>query len=69
MIDKELSFSERVARMRDVAEQLETITEFVAAEAGHMAAAEKCFRSAAAIDAKSEPARARLITNLITIVP
>jgi hypothetical protein len=29
--------------MRDVAEQLETITEFVAAEAGHMAAAEKCF--------------------------
>jgi hypothetical protein len=43
MIDKELSFSERVARMRDVAEQLETITEFVAAEAGHMAAAEKRF--------------------------
>jgi hypothetical protein len=43
MADKQPSFSERVARMRDVAAQLETITEFVTAEAAHMAAAEKRF--------------------------
>jgi hypothetical protein len=43
MTDKQPSFSERVARMREVAEQLEVITEFVVAEAGHMAAAEKRF--------------------------
>ena len=37
------SFAERCAQMRDVAEQLKAITEIVALEAIHMAAAEKRF--------------------------
>ena len=43
MPSKQPSFKERVAQMHDVAEQLKTITEIVAAEAASMAAAEKRF--------------------------
>jgi hypothetical protein len=41
--DKEPSFKERIAQMHDVAEQLKSAAEFVAAEATRMAAAEKRF--------------------------
>jgi len=43
MADKQPSFAERVAQMHDAAEQLKVITEIVALEAIHMAAAEKRF--------------------------
>ena len=44
MADKQQpSFKERVAQMHDAAEQLKVITEIVALEAIHMAAAEKRF--------------------------
>jgi hypothetical protein len=41
--DKQPSFAERVAHMHDIAEQLKSAAEFIAAEASRMAAAEKRF--------------------------
>ena len=43
MNSKQPSFKDRVAQMHDAAEQLKIITEIVAEEAIHMAAAEKSF--------------------------
>ena len=72
MPNKQPSFAERVAQMHDVAEQLKVITEIVALEAIHMAAAAEALLGAPWRETRTasplEPA-ALPVRSLSPIVP